>query len=105
MQRAAAVLLVLLLTLLLPLSAGSLQARTALPSDVMRFTRQRDLCDHYRHEEPYDGARRKFLQDGMRASCSGTDRALRRLKAKYRANPSVLRRLAGYQPSIEAAAE
>ena len=98
MPGAAAVLL----ALLLPLSAGSLEARTALPSDVMRFTQQRDLCDHYRQEEPYDDARRKFLQDGVRASCRGTDRTLRRLKAKYRANPIVLRRLAGYEPSIEA---
>ena len=101
MPGAAAVLLVLLLAH----PAGSLQARTPLPSDVMRFTRQRDLCDHYRQEEPYDDARRKFLQEGVRASCSGTDRALRRLKAKYRASPIVLRRLAGYEPSIEAAPE
>ena len=99
MPGAAAVLLALLLTL----SAGSLGARPALPSDVMRFTRQRDLCDHYRQEEPYDDARRKFLQEGVRSSCSGTDRTLWRLKAKYRANPIVLRRLAGYEPSIEAA--
>ena len=36
-----------------------------LPADVATFVERRDLCDHFRGEEPYDEQRRKFLNKNI----------------------------------------
>lgn len=77
------------------------QARTPLPQDVQAFTRQRDMCDHFRGEEPYDEARRRFLIQQMDELCVGTDERLATLKKKYPDNKAVQAALAGYEPRIE----
>jgi hypothetical protein len=45
------------LTCVIPL----VYADPAVPADVAKFKDRRDLCDHFRGEEPYDEERRAFL--------------------------------------------
>lgn len=73
-----------------------------LPVDVAEFKDRRDLCDHFRGEEPYDADRRKFIAASVRKYCTGTDRELTLLKAKYRENDAVRQILEQYQEAIEA---
>ncbi len=72
-----------------------------LPADVAKFKERRDLCDHFRGEDPYDEERRKFLEDNLRRYCTGTDRELASLRAKYNDNEAVLTVLSGYEVNIE----
>jgi hypothetical protein len=41
-------------------------AASGLPADVLKFEERRNLCDHFRGEEPYDKERRKFLEENLR---------------------------------------
>jgi hypothetical protein len=81
------------------------QAAKPLPPDVARFAERRDGCDHFRGEEPYDEERRAFLEQRLRELCTGTDRALARLKRKYRDDPAVMAVLERYEQKIESAPE
>lgn len=72
-----------------------------MPSDVEEFVDERDLCDHFRGEDPYDAERRAFLETNMAALCAGTDARLSSLKEKYQGNQAVLGRLAEYEEDIE----
>ena len=83
------------------LAAAQTVASPALPRDVVAFERKRDLCDHFRGEDPYDAERAAFLLDAMNRNCRGTDRALRRLRARHAERPKVLEALAGYDDRIE----
>jgi hypothetical protein len=87
--------------LLAAISCLSAQAQSALPADVLRFAERRDLCDHFRGEDPYDAARRKFLEASTKRFCTGTDDQLKALKSKYSAKPEVLFRLNEYESQIE----
>ena len=89
------------LLLFLALYPWQTYAQGEMPLDVKRFVDRRDLCDHFRGEEPYDAERRKFLEARMRKHCVGTDRKLLILKAKYRASPDFLSKLSEYEPRIE----
>ena len=71
------------------------------PADVSAFIEQRDLCDHFRGEEPYDEERRKFLEKNIVELCTGTDRKLADLKEKYRGNSAIIERLFLYEEDIE----
>lgn len=73
----------------------------ALPEDVAEFKKRRDLCDHFRGEEPYDEERRRFLTDQSKKYCTGTDAELRRLKAKYKTSVDVSRALEAYEDNVE----
>ena len=86
----------------LMLSAVMVQAQASLPHDVARFIERRDLCDHFRGEEPYDAERRDFLAKRMREYCTGTDAQLAALKNKYKSRPEVITRLSGYESKVEA---
>jgi len=77
--------------------------QAALPADVARYVEERDLCEHFLGEEPYDAERRKFLEKSVNQYCTGTDRKLKALKLKYKDQPQVLSRLNGYEPGIEGA--
>jgi hypothetical protein len=77
-------------------------ADPAVPVDVAEFKDRRDLCDHFRGEEPYDEERRKFLAENVRTYCTGTDRELALLKTKYKDNIAVVRILGLYEEHIEA---
>ena len=78
-----------------------LPAQSTLPADAAHFVEQRDSCDHFRGEEAYDAERGKFLEEQLRKLCTGTDKKLKALKAKYRKNPGVLSKLNEYEPRIE----
>ncbi len=72
------------------------------PEDVATFKERRDLCDHFRGEEPYNAERRGFLAERVRTYCTGTDRELARLKAKYKDDDVVNAILGRYEEVIEA---
>ena len=76
-------------------------AVSGLPADVVKFTERRDLCDHFRGEDPYDEERRKFLKENVKKYCTGTDKELASLKTKYNNNEAVLKALAEYEVKIE----
>jgi hypothetical protein len=71
------------------------------PADVAAFIEQRDLCDHFRGEDPYDEERKKFLEKNIIELCTGTDSKLANLKEKYRGNSTVIERLSLYEEDIE----
>jgi hypothetical protein len=68
---------------------------------IANFTTHRDLCDHFRGEEPYDAARASEIAAKVKRYCTGTDRELRRLRKRYAHNPRVLQRLSAYEDTIE----
>lgn len=75
--------------------------KATLPEDVAQFVEKRDLCDHFRGEEPYDEERRKFLILNMTELCAGTDRLLAELREKYANDAVVTRVLSIYEDNIE----
>ena len=72
-----------------------------LAGDVEKFKERRDLCDHFRGEDPYDEERRKFLEENLKKYCTGTDKELASLKAKYKNNKAVMKVLEKYEEKIE----
>jgi hypothetical protein len=82
-------------------NAAERKAASKLPADVLKFKEHRDLCDHFRGEDPYDKERRKFLEENLKQYCTGTDRELASLKTKYKNNEAVLKALADYEVKIE----
>jgi len=79
----------------------SATAQSRFPADVERFIERRDLCDHFRGEEPYDRERREFLHQHLAEFCAGSDKQLAELKEKYRGNKAVLEKLDQYEAQIE----
>lgn len=90
-----------LLSLLILASPSPLWAAEELPEDVADFIEQRELCDHFRGEEPTSKEREEELKKGLEESCRGTDRKLAGLKQKYRASERILTLLGSYEPGIE----
>ena len=91
-------------TLMLALAVATLgpaACAAGLPADVAAFVKQRDGCDHFRGEEPYDAERAKFINERLEALCAGTDRRLAELRAKYRNRADVTAALAGYEDVVE----
>ena len=82
--------------------AAQKHAAGKLPADVARFKERRDLCDHFRGEDPYDRERRRFLGENLNRYCAGTDAELAALKAKYKGNATVRKVLDKYEAKIEA---
>lgn len=82
---------------------GPLLADETLPPDVQRFVDRREGCDHTRGEAPEPGDRQamKDIARQMKTLCTGTDKALARLKKKYASNPSAMRRLNEFETTIE----
>ncbi len=74
----------------------------AYPDDIEEFIDRREICDHYRGEEPYDVERAKFLAEQNNKTCSGTDEELRELKNKYKDNKEVMQILDRFEHEIEA---
>lgn len=74
---------------------------SGLPADVAAFKERRDLCDHFRGEDPYDDERRQFLHHNLEKYCTGTDREFASLKAKYAGHDTVQKALAEYEETIE----
>ena len=75
---------------------------TPFPQEVTNFMVDRDGCDHFRGEEPYDGERRAFLAENIAELCTGTDAKLSMLRRRYAGDPAVIAALRGYEDHIEA---
>ena len=93
--------LLLPLLLIIPCIGVASEQNIELPQDVSTFIEERDLCDHFRGEYPYDEERRKFLEKNLIELCTGTDKKLSDLKRKYKDNPYVTKRLFAYEEDIE----
>lgn len=74
---------------------------TPFPQEVASFMVDRDSCDHFRGEEPYDGERRVFLMESIAELCTGTDAKLAMLRRRYAGDPAVTAALHGYEDRIE----
>jgi hypothetical protein len=81
--------------------AADMKAVSGLPSDVVKFKKRRDLCNHFRGEDPYNEERKKFLEENLERYCKGTDKELAALKAKHKNNETVQKVLSGYEVNIE----
>lgn len=77
------------------------QAQTKLPDDVARFVKERDICEHFRGEEPYDAKRGAYIAQQSVRYCKGTDRKLAALKLKYPKDTTVQAALQNYEAKIE----
>lgn len=71
------------------------------PFDVEEFIDRREICDHFRGEEPYDVDRAKFLAEQIKETCSGTDRELQALKQKYKGDDEIMQILNRFEEAIE----
>ena len=92
--------------ILVLLALGALPAHSQpLPRDVARFVRDRDRCEHFKNEEPYDAERRLFLQRSVDQFCKRMDKRLAALKRKYKGNSAVQSKLRAYEADIEASAK
>lgn len=78
-----------------------------VPTDIVAFIDARNACDHWRGEswpevgDDPEGIRKKQIFDGIRSSCTGTDKHLSALKATYANDPHVMQLLGEYDPDIE----
>lgn len=77
------------------------ESKKVLPKEVQQFVERREGCDHFRGEPAYNEQRRKDLLAQMKALCTGTDKALAKLKAKYIKNLPVTKILSKYETDIE----
>ncbi len=85
-----------------PLPAAEVPAVAGgAPADVAAFRRERDECDHFRGEEPYDAKRAAELKTQLLKFCKGTDTRLAGLRKKYAGQPAVLATLKDYEERIE----
>lgn len=75
------------------------------PAEVTTFMVDRDGCDHFRGEEPYDAERAAYLEQSIRELCTGSDEKLARLRRRYAAEPDVVAALDNYEDRIESPTE
>ncbi|MFD2431073.1 hypothetical protein ACFSUK_29390 [Sphingobium scionense] len=71
------------------------------PREVTAFMVDRDSCDHFRGEEPYDAERRAYIEESVAELCSGTDVKLALLRKRYEKLPDVISALSSYDARIE----
>ncbi len=83
------------------ISSGLATGVPDYPSDVEEFIDRREICDHFRGEEPYDADRAKFLADQIKETCSGTDKELRNLKQRYEGDDTIMQILNRFEEEIE----
>ena len=70
-------------------AAAATPAAAALPADMQAHAEHAELCEHFAGEEPYDAARRKELEDGMKANCGPLEDAMPGLIAAHGADPAL----------------
>ncbi|MFC3442290.1 hypothetical protein ACFOKF_14030 [Sphingobium rhizovicinum] len=87
----------------LPPSDDGLSAEP-FPQEVTAFMVDRDGCDHFRGEEPYDAERRAYIAESVAELCTGTDARLATLRRRYANDPSVIAALRAYDDRIESVA-
>jgi hypothetical protein len=88
----------------LPASNAAATA-TAFPAEVTNFMVDRDGCDHFRGEEPYDAERAAYLEQSIRDLCTGSDAKLAKLRRRYAENLDVMAALGNYEDQIESPEE
>lgn len=71
------------------------------PQEVTAFMVDRDGCDHFRGEEPYDAERRAYIAENIAELCQGSDARLAMLRRRYAGDKSVTAALRGYDERIE----
>lgn len=76
-------------------------AALPFPREVTTFMVDRDGCDHFRGEDPYDAERRAYIAENIAELCKGTDARLAMLRRRYAGDPSVTAALRGYEDRIE----
>ena len=84
-----------------PMAAASATPALALPPDAAKFREERELCDHFRGEEPYDAQRRRELEQQLNRYCKGTDARLAALRARYADQPRVIDALKDFDAQVE----
>lgn len=87
----------------LPPSDDGLSA-DPFPQEVTAFMVDRDGCDHFRAELPYDAERRAYIAESVAELCTGTDARLAMLRRRYANDPSVIAALRTYDDRIESMA-
>ena len=87
----------------LPAEKGSVEVKP-FPQEVTDYMVARDSCDHFRGEEAYSADRRAYLEENIRALCTGTDAKLAELRDHYAGDDDVVEALKGYEDHIEATA-
>lgn len=83
------------------MSSGFATGIADYPSDVEDFIDRRELCDHFRGEEPYDADRARFLAEQIRKTCAGTDAELQTLKQKYKDDEEIMQILDRFEEKVE----
>jgi hypothetical protein len=84
-----------------PAAPPSAAASAPSTADVAEFRAQRDQCDHFRGEDPYDAKRAAELATQLDKFCKGTDARLAGLRKKYAVQPAVLESLKDYEDQVE----
>lgn len=84
----------------LPASNAAIDA-PAFPAEVTTFMVDRDGCDHFRGEEPYDAERAAYLEQSIRDLCKGSDAKLAKLRRRYAEDADVIAALGNYEDRIE----
>lgn len=74
---------------------------SAIPLEVDKFREKRDMCDHFRGEDPSNAKRAAELAAEMEKTCRGTDQALAELRNKYASNSMVITALKEYEDKVE----
>ncbi|WP_336973532.1 hypothetical protein [Sphingobium aromaticiconvertens] len=88
----------------LPASNAATDA-PVFPAEVTTFMVDRDGCDHFRGEEPYDAERAAYLEQSIRELCAGSDARLAKLRRRYAEEPDVIAALGNYEERIESPEE
>jgi len=66
-------------------------------TEITDFLDDREGCEHFRGEEPYDAERAAFLKKNIEELCPDIDKRLDDLQAKYWDNPVILQKLTGLE--------
>ena len=67
-----------------------------LPIEVKSYIDQKESCDHFLNEPPFDAERKKFLNENIKKFCIGSDLKLEDLRKKYSNNKIISNKLSNY---------
>jgi hypothetical protein len=61
-----------------------------VPKDVRAFVIDVQACGHFSGEEPYDAARRAFLEKMIKKTCTDLEARRATLTSRYSSSPAIL---------------
>lgn len=70
-----------------------LWAAEPIPPDVRSYLERRRACEHFIGEEPFDEARRRFLELRILQTCSGINEQGQATRELHIASPQILKLL------------